>query len=125
MMKESLDFLVFKGPFDEKTWILLFSSSIFVSICITILWKIIDNKIPIFRSSVKALVMTFKANMGTARFPSLADQLDSYKVVIFIALLMGNVIWLSYNGALLSGLLAPKVKKPFESLESLLTSDYR
>ena len=63
--------------------------------------------------------------MSSARFPSLTDQLESYKVVIFITLLMGNVIWLSYNGALISGLLAPKVTKPFVDIESLLTSNYR
>ena len=44
------------------------------------------------------------------------------KVIVFTTLLMGNVVWMSYNGALLSELIAHKVIKPFYNWESFLQS---
>ena len=38
---------------------------------------------------------------------------------------MGNVVWLAYNGALLSQLITPKVVKPFHDWESLIKSGYK
>jgi hypothetical protein len=45
--------------------------------------------------------------------------------LLFTTLLMGNVIWLTYNGALLSELITPKVVTPFHDLDSLIKSKYR
>ena len=40
-------------------------------------------------------------------------------------LLMGNAIWLAYNGALLSELITPKVVKPFHDWDTLIKSKNR
>ena len=69
--------------------------------------------------------MSLQANLGVNRFDSLTNYFGTLQVVIFITLLMGNVIWLSYNGSLLSGLIAPIKIKPFHDLEALSTSKFR
>ena len=73
----------------------------------------------------KVLSMSLQANLGVNGFSSLTSYSLTLKVVIFITLLMGNVVWLTYNGALLSGLIVPNKVKPFHDLETLSTSNYR
>ena len=73
----------------------------------------------------KILLMSIQANLGVNRFSWLTSYSVTLKVMIFITLLMGNVVWLTYNGALLSGLVVPKKVKPFHDLETLSTSKYR
>ena len=69
--------------------------------------------------------MSIQANLGVNRFSLLTSYSVTLKVMIFITLLMGNVVWLTYNGALLSGLIVPKKVEPFHDLETLSTSKYR
>ena len=38
---------------------------------------------------------------------------------------MGNIIWLSYNGSLLSELINHKFVKPFQDWESFIESKYK
>ena len=73
----------------------------------------------------KTLSMSLQANLGVNNFSSLTNYFLTLKVVIFITLLMGNVVWLTYNGSLLSGLIVPQNIKPFHDLETLSTSKYR
>ena len=73
----------------------------------------------------KILSMSLQANLGVNNFSSLTNYFLTLKVVIFITLLMGNVVWLTYNGSLLSGLIVPQNIKPFHDLETLSTSKYR
>ena len=73
----------------------------------------------------KILSMSLQANLGINSFSTLTNHFLTLKVVIFITLLMGNVVWLTYNGSLLSGLIVPQKIKPFHDLETLSTSKYR
>ena len=70
-------------------------------------------------------MISLQANLGTDNFGSLRNQFTSTQMIFFTSLLMGNVIWMSYNGALLSELISPKVVKPFHDLETLVKSNYR
>ena len=70
-------------------------------------------------------MISFQANLGTDNFGSVRNQFTSTQMIFFTSLLMGNVIWMSYNGALLSQLISPKVVKPFHDLETLVKSNYR
>ena len=63
--------------------------------------------------------------MGNDSFEHSRNQVTSLRILYFTALLMGNVIWLSYNGALLSELITPKVVKPFDDWDSFIKSKYR
>ena len=102
---ESLDFEVFQKPFDKWTWTILISSSLIVAIIIVITSNIL--------------------NQGKLNFTLISTKFHSQQMVIFVALITGNIIWIAYNGALLSKLVKPRFDKPFHDLESLAKSNYR
>ena len=102
---ESLDFEVFQKPFDKWTWTILISSSLIVAIIIVITSNIL--------------------NQGKLKFTLISTKFHSQQMVIFVALITGNIIWIAYNGALLSKLVKPRFDKPFHDLESLAKSNYR
>ena len=70
-------------------------------------------------------VHTLKANLGIASFSPITNKFHSLRMVTFVALITGNIIWIAYNGALLSELVKPSFDKPFHDLESLAQSNYR
>ena len=123
--QEGLDFGVFKRPFNSWTWAVVICLSILVSIFISFIWKVLDHKANIVENIAKILSMSLQANLGVNRFDSFSNYFGTLQVVIFITLLTGNVVWLTYNGSLLSGLIAPIKIKPFHDLETLSTSQYR
>ena len=125
-LKEGFDFGVFWRPFEKWTWILLLISSFFISFCIIVTWKILYLNEKFIPNPFKVLLMTLQANLGYDSFDqSLTNKLETHKVIVFTSLLMGNVLWLTYNGALLSELIIPKLDKPFHDLESLIKTNYK
>ena len=122
---ESLDFEVFKKPFDKWTWTTLITTSLIVNIIIVLASKVSNqenlNGIDIMYMFEKSL----KANLGDASFTPITNKFHSIQMVAFIALISGNIIWMAYNGALLSKLVEPRFDKPFHDLESLAVSNYR
>ena len=125
-IKETFDFEVFHKPFDKWTWTTMISSSFTLSISIFLISKVLNlqgnlnclNFIDIFEKSLKA-------NFGNASFEPITDKFQSLQMVIFVAMIIGNIIWIAYNGALLSKLIEPRFDKPFQDLESLAKSNYR
>ena len=122
---ESLDFEVFQKPFDKWTWTTIITSCLIVSISITIASKALNqgnlngiNFMFIFEKSLKA-------NLGNASFVPITNKFHSIQMVTFVVLISGNIIWMAYNGALLSKLVEPRFDKPFHDLESLTESNYR
>ena len=122
-MKESLDFEVFQKPFDNWTWTMLISSSLSITISIVLTSKVLNQGNIKFLNFIDIFVKSLKANLGSASFTP--TKFHSLQMVIFIALVAGNVIWIAYNGALLSKLIEPRFEKPFHDLESLAESNYR
>ena len=125
-LKQGFDFTVFFRPLDKFTWVLVLVSSVFVSIVIVFSWIILHPNISNIPNPFKVFLVTLKAFFGSAHFDSsLTNGMETQKVILFTTLLMGNVIWLTFNGALLSELIVPTVNKPFNSLETLLQTNYR
>ena len=122
---ESLDFEVFQMPFNKWTWTALIISSLIVSISIFLTNKVLNQGNLNCLDFIEIFVKSLKANLGNASFTSTPTNLHSLQMVIFVALITGNVIWITYNGALLSKLVKPKFDKPFHDLESLAKSNYR
>ena len=125
-LKQGFDFTVFFRPLDKFTWILILVSSIFVSLLIVFSWIILHFNISTIPNPFKVFLVTLKAFFGSAHFDSiLTNGMETHKVILFTTLLMGNVVWLTFNGSLLSELIVPKVNKPFHDLHSLLKTNYR
>ena len=124
-IQESHDFEVFHKPFDKWTWTTLISSSLLVTVIIVIASKLLNQGNLDCLNFIDILAESLKANFGDAGFTSVTNKFHSLQITIFVALMMGNIIWIAYNGALLSKLVKPKFDKPFHDLKSLALSNYR
>ena len=124
-IQESLDFEVFEKPFDKWTWTTLISSSLIVAISIVLTSKLLNQEKLNCLNFMDIFTKSLKANLGNASITEINIKFHSLKMVVFIALITGNIIWIAYNGALLSKLLKPRFDKPFHDLESLAKSNYR
>ena len=124
-LNEGYDFDVFWQQFENWSWILLLFMSAVISFCIVFAWKISHQITKMIPSAFKILFMSFKASLGSNNFEPIENQISSVRILILTVLLMGNAIWLAYNGALLSELITPKVVKPFHDWDTLIKSKYR
>ena len=122
---ESFDFEVFYKPFDKWTWTILISSSLIVTISIVLTSKFLNHQNLTCQNFMDILAKSLKANLGNASFIPITNQFHSPHMVIFVALMTGNIVWIAYNGALLSKLIEPRSEKPFHDFESLAESNYR
>ena len=123
--KESYDFDVFHQPFDKWTWTTLISSSLIVAISIFLTSNVLNQGRQNYLDFLDIFKESLKANFGNASFTPITNKFNSLQMVIFVALMMGNIIWIAYNGALLSKLIEPRFDKPFHDLKSLAESNYR
>ena len=124
-IQESHDFEVFHKPFDKWTWTIIISSSLIVTISIAITSKVLNREKINFLNFMDIFAKSLQANLGDASLTPTTNEFHSIKVVVFVALMTGNIIWIAYNGALLSKLVKPRFDKPFHDLESLAASNYR
>ena len=124
-MKERLDFQVFQKPLDKWTWTAMISSSLIITISIVVTSKLLNQGNLKGSNFMGIFAKSLKANLGSASFVPDINQFHSLQMVIFVSLITGNIIWIAYNGALLSKLIEPSFDKPFHDLESLAESNYR
>ena len=122
---ESLDFEVFQKPFDKWTWITLISSSMIVAVSIALTFRVLNQGKLNCLNFMDIFAKSLKAYFGHASFMPISNRFFSPQIVIFVVLITGNIIWIAYNGALLSKLVKPKLDKPFHDLESLAESNFR
>ena len=125
-IQESYDFEVFLKPFDKWTWTTLISSSLIITISIFITSNFLNHQNLTCHNFMDIFAKSLKANLGSASFTTpVANKFHSLQMIIFVALMAGNIIWIGYNGALLSKLIEPRFVRPFHDLESLAESNYR
>ena len=124
-IKESLDFAVFQKPFDKWTWTTLTLSSLIVTISIVLISKVLNQEKLNCLYFIDIFSKSLQANLGNASFTPVTYKFHSRQMVIFVALITGNLIWIAYSGALLSKLVKPIFNEPFHDLESLAASNYR
>ena len=124
-IQESHDFEVFLMPFDKWTWTTMISLSLITTTSIVITSKVLNQEKLNYLNFIDILANSLKANLGNAGFTPIINKFNSLQMLIFVALMTGNIIWIAYNGALLSKLVQPIFNKPFHDLESLTESNYR
>ena len=111
---ENFDFSVFYKPFDKWTWTLVLSTSMIVTISIVLTSKFLNHQNLTLHNFMDIYAKSLKANLGNASFTPITNQFHSQHIAIFVALITGNIIWIAYNGALLSKLIEPRSEKPFQ-----------
>ena len=124
-IQESHDFEVFLMPFDKWTWTTMISLSLIITTSIVITSKVLNQEKLNYLNFIDIFANSLKANLGNAGFTPIINKFNSLQMLIFVALMTGNIIWIAYNGALLSKLVQPIFNKPFHDLESLTESNYR
>ena len=124
-IQESFDFEVFYKPFDSWTWTILISTSLIVTTSIVLNSKFLNHQNLTCHNFMDIFAKSLKANLGNASFTPITNRFHSQQMAMFVALMTGNIIWIAYNGALLSKLIEPTFDKPFHDLESLADSNYR
>ena len=65
------------------------------------------------------------SNFGGRHPPSSADNIGSYKTLLWTSLLSGLIIWMFYRAELTSELADQNTVHPFHDLESLSESGYK
>ena len=97
----------------------------FIIISIVLTSKVLNHEKLNCLNFIDILAKSLIANLGNASFTPINNKFHFLQMAIFVALMMGNIIWIAYNGALLSKLVQPRFDKPFYDLESLAESNYR
>ena len=115
----------FLNPLSNGLWIMLIIFAIVISCNLTVteqLFGLINQRlwIPNF---FKNFWLAIKANFGGK--PSSQPKATAHQIIVFICLLAGSITWIAYRASLTSELSVVKIEKPFDSLESLLTSNYK
>ena len=121
---EHISWTTFLNVFTIELWGTLILVAMLISCLLTSIEKIFDVKDQFSSMNyLKNLWLAFKANFGGK--PSSIHQKSSFKISIFYCLLVGNIVWIAYRAEIMSQLSVLKVKKPFDSLDDLLKSNYR
>ena len=106
-IQKSHDFEVFLMPFDKWTWTTMISLSLIITTSIVITSKVLNQEKLNCFNFIDIFAKSLKANLGNASFTPIINKFNSLQMLIFVALMTGNIIWIAYNGALLSKLVQP------------------
>ena len=117
-----LDFDVFIKPFDKWTWFAILSSSFVTFLLIVAIKKYFEGDGMSLIKSLDVFATTLQSHCGSPNLESFGGRRVSLKIIIFVSVLMGNIVWMSYNGALLSELITIRDIKPFYDWETFVHS---
>ena len=121
---ELIDLNAYFVAFTSKLWLVVYSSIIVITIFKLFLYfqfEVTYSYIEI----IGFLWTSFIANFGGKPSCSKIDSKESYKFIIFVSLLSGAVIWISYRAKLTSELSIIDKSLPFTDLESFYKSNWR
>jgi hypothetical protein len=125
---QGLDLQAYVGPFSFVLWlVILVAASMFTAMIFLISVSTAGFK----RDQLTFLLVSSRlwtclmAYIGGKPGPSKLDTKQSYRFTIFLSLLTGSVVWISYRAFLTSELSIPIKVFPFDDFESLANTDYR
>ena len=114
----------FLDPLSNTLWVTLLIIAVIISFLLTGIEAMFTTRnLSCFSIYTTNLWVAFKANFGGK--PSFVHKSLTLQIILFTCLLVGSVIWMAYRASLTSELSVKRVTKPFNSLESLLESDYK
>ena len=122
---QDIHWRAFLNPLSNGLWIMLIIFAIVISCTLTAteqFFGLITQRLWIPNFS-KNLWLAIKANFGGK--PSTQPKATANQIIVFICLLSGSITWIAYRASLTSELSVVNIEKPFDSLESLLTSNYK
>ena len=120
---ENVELDTFIAPFKGALWATIFALMILIAISKLILLKahVSINLNNIFDSVWTSFIVFF----GGKPASSMIDSVQTYKITIYVSLLCGLIVWISYR-ARLTAVLSVSIKRyPFKDLESFSKTDWR
>ena len=126
---EEVAWTIYLNPISTNLWLILICVAIMIAIVLSVIEKLLDLSTlnQSYMISLKKFIghfwIAFKSNFGGK--PASVHKINSYQIVVFICLLAGSIVWMSYRAFLTSELSIIKLKQPFNDLESFLESDYK
>ena len=121
---EEVSWKTFLNPLSNTLWVTVLIIAVIISCLLTgIETRFTSKNLSCCSISTTNLWVAFKANFGGK--PSIVHKSFTLQIIVFTCLLVGSVIWMAYRASLTSELSVRRVIKPFNSLESLLESDYK
>ena len=112
------------NPLSNELWIIILIIAVVISCLLTGIELMFNSNYSSCLSTwTTSLWVAFKANFGGK--PSFVHKSFTIQIILFTCLLVGSVIWMAYRASLTSELSVRRVSKPFDSLESLLESNYK
>ena len=123
---EEVSWRTFLNPLSDELWITILIIAVVISCLLTGIELMFNyNYSSCLPTCTTNLWVALKANFGGKPRFVLAHRNVTLQIILFTCLLVGSIIWMAYRGSLTSELSVKRVSKPFDSLESLLESDYK
>ena len=122
---EEIDFgLTFAGPFQIDLWIILVISVVMITLAKIIVF-IVHQQMDMYQL-FDAFWNSFTLYLGgNGTIPEYSKKLiKSYKLIIVLSLLFGNIVWIGYQAFLTAQLASITKQMPFTDLESLSKTDW-
>jgi len=122
---KAINWTVFLDPFSRNLWLLVLLVAMVISLLLTfieIFFDLTKDKFW-FVIYLKNLWISMKANAGGK--PSSVKKNESYRIVLFVCLFIGAIVWIAFRASFTSELAVIKLKLPFNDLESLYQSNFR
>ena len=123
---EEVSWRTFLNTLSDELWITILIIAVVISCLLTGIELMFNyNYSSCLPTCTTNLWVALKANFGGKPRFVLAHRNVTLQIILFTCLLVGSIIWMAYRGSLTSELSVKRVSKPFDSLESLLESDYK
>lgn len=114
---EDIDLKLLLQPFSDIVWICILATA---GMTIIVKLLILNKKVNL----IGILWDTCMANLG-GNFDQYQTGRNSYKMLIFLSLFGGNLVWMGYQASLTVDLSVSEPKLPFYDFEGLLRSDWK
>ena len=118
--------VVLLKPLCSEVWFLILVQSIGLAVLITILDSLHEGHLTKAQHLIGftgRLWSFLTINLGNG-YNSLSSHKQQVKIAVFMFLISGSLIWLHYGAFIYAKLSFDRHDLPFDSLETLLTSDY-
>ena len=120
-ISHKMDMNLFFSPFQIYVWITICISAFIIAF---IKSTIVEENHKICGSFLYFL-SSLKAFFGVPPSQNIAFGRDSHRLIVFVSLLFGQIVWVSYNAFLTSELAITEESLPFKDLESLSETEWR
>ena len=121
--KESLDFMLFISPLTINVWIIVCIISILKAVLKSFIFYYYSSfHISDFCPAIWTSFIAFFGGKPTAKS---FDSETAYKIVVFISLFSGSLVWIFYRSYLTSALSITRLELPFTDMKSFSKTNWR